>query len=153
MSMEASPASGAIKQHAAAVPWSLLVAGSIVGIWIVLALFAPLVAPFDPTAVDIANALKGPSAAHWFGTDQVGRDVLSRVIHGARIDLLMCLAGVLPPLLDGKRGWAFFCGANSMPNLAGFQMPKQVLPAQNSTGYPVFGGLTPIRSAISSHFQ
>ncbi|MCG7503725.1 ABC transporter permease [Mesorhizobium retamae] len=101
MSMEASPASGATKQHAVTLPWSLLVAGSIVGIWIVLALFAPLVAPFDPTAVDIANALKGPSAAHWFGTDQVGRDVLSRVIHGARIDLLMCLAGVLPPLLIG----------------------------------------------------
>lgn len=101
MSLEAVPASGPIKQAEVIVPWSILVAGSIVGAWILLALFAPVVAPYDPTAVDIANALKAPSAAHWFGTDQVGRDVLSRVIHGARIDLLMCLAGVLPPLLIG----------------------------------------------------
>lgn len=101
MSMEAVPAPGSIRQTAVVLPWSLVVAGSIVGIWVVLAVFAPLVAPYDPTAIDIASALKGPSAAHWFGTDQVGRDVLSRVIHGARIDLLMCLAGVLPPLLVG----------------------------------------------------
>ncbi|MGO4833498.1 ABC transporter permease [Rhizobiaceae sp. 2RAB30] len=66
-----------------------------------LAVFAPLVAPYDPTAIDIMQALKAPDAAHWFGTDQVGRDVLSRVIHGARINLLICVAGVLPPLLIG----------------------------------------------------
>ncbi|PLP58847.1 nickel ABC transporter permease [Mesorhizobium loti] len=101
MSIEAVPASDPIKQAAVVLPWSIVVAGSIVGLWIILALFAPVVAPYDPTAVDIANALKAPSVAHWFGTDQVGRDVLSRVIHGARIDLLMCLAGVLPPLLIG----------------------------------------------------
>nr|WP_244483487.1 ABC transporter permease [Mesorhizobium sp. 1M-11] len=101
MSMEAAPIQSSMKQPAVILSWSLIVAGSIVGIWIVLAIFAPFVAPYDPTAIDIVNALKGPSATHWFGTDQVGRDVLSRVIHGARIDLLMCLAGVLPPLFIG----------------------------------------------------
>ncbi|WP_054312910.1 ABC transporter permease [Mesorhizobium sp. 1M-11] len=99
--MEAAPIQSSMKQPAVILSWSLIVAGSIVGIWIVLAIFAPFVAPYDPTAIDIVNALKGPSATHWFGTDQVGRDVLSRVIHGARIDLLMCLAGVLPPLFIG----------------------------------------------------
>ncbi len=80
---------------------SLLVACAIVGGWVLLAVFAPFVAPYDPTAIDIMQALKAPDAVHWFGTDQVGRDVLSRVIHGARINLLICVAGVLPPLLIG----------------------------------------------------
>ncbi len=81
--------------------WTILVAGVIVGGWIMLAIFAPWIAPYDPNTVDILHALAPPSADHWFGTDQVGRDVLSRVIFAARIDLLMCIAGVLPPLLIG----------------------------------------------------
>ena len=82
-------------------PWGLLAAASIVALWVLLAVFAPLLAPYDPDAVDILNALKGPGALHWFGTDQVGRDVFSRVIFAARVDLLMCVAGVLPPLAIG----------------------------------------------------
>ena len=82
-------------------PPGLLIPAAVVGLWVFVALFAPWIAPYDPNAVDIVNALKGPSAAHWFGTDQVGRDVFSRVLFGAQIDLLMCLAGVLPPLLIG----------------------------------------------------
>jgi peptide/nickel transport system permease protein len=82
-------------------PPGLLLPAAIVGLWVFVALFAPWIAPYDPNAVDIVNALKGPSAAHWFGTDQVGRDVFSRVLFGAQVDLLMCLAGVLPPLLIG----------------------------------------------------
>lgn len=82
-------------------PWGMVAAASIVALWVLLAVFAPLLAPYDPDAVDILNALKGPSALHWFGTDQVGRDVFSRVIFAARVDLLMCVAGVLPPLVIG----------------------------------------------------
>lgn len=78
-----------------------LVALLILGGWIIAALFAPWVAPYDPDAIDMMNMLGAPSASHWFGTDQVGRDILSRVIHGARIDLLMCVLGVLPPLIIG----------------------------------------------------
>lgn len=102
MSVEAStrdqsrPASGV-----GAIPWSLLFGAAIVGVWVILAALAPWVAPFDPAGVDIMSALKGPTAEHWFGTDQVGRDVFSRVLHGARIDLFMCVAGVLPPLVIG----------------------------------------------------
>ena len=47
-----------------------------------LAIFAPWVAPFDPLATSFAMVRKAPSAAHWFGTDEVGRDLLARVIYG-----------------------------------------------------------------------
>lgn len=85
----------------APLPLGLVFAGSLVGLWVLIAVFAPWIAPYDPNAVDIVHALQAPSAEHWFGTDQVGRDVFSRVLHAARIDLLMCLAGVLPPLVIG----------------------------------------------------
>ncbi|MCR6498255.1 ABC transporter permease [Shinella sp. CPCC 101442] len=69
--------------------------------WLMVALTAPLIAPYDPDAIDIVNMLSPPGAAHWFGTDQVGRDVFSRVLYASRVDLLLCFAGVLPPLLIG----------------------------------------------------
>lgn len=74
---------------------------SITAIWLVLALGADVIAPFDPNAQDIANVLQPPSLAHWFGTDNFGRDVLSRVIHGTRIDLQMGLIGVFLPFIFG----------------------------------------------------
>jgi peptide/nickel transport system permease protein len=52
-----------------------------------LSLLAPWLAPYDPGAIDLRNILAPPSAAHWFGTDQLGRDVLSRMIWGAGISL------------------------------------------------------------------
>jgi peptide/nickel transport system permease protein len=71
--------------------------GAVIGLiviatFIVLALFAPLIAPYDPIASSWSLVRKPPSAAHWFGTDELGRDVLSRVIYGARASLM---AGVL----------------------------------------------------------
>jgi len=60
-----------------------------------LALFGPWLAPHDPLATDAARALQPPSARHWFGTDQVGRDILSRVIMATRLDLGIALASVL----------------------------------------------------------
>lgn len=65
---------------------------AVVVMMILLAAFAPLVAPYDPLATDWGAVRKAPSAAHWFGTDENGRDVLSRVIWGARASLL---AGVI----------------------------------------------------------
>lgn len=61
---------------------------------IVLAVIGPSVAPYDPLASNTSNALKPPSAQHWFGTDQLGRDVLSRVIVATRLDLLISVAAV-----------------------------------------------------------
>ncbi|MCW2305877.1 ABC transporter permease [Rhodobium gokarnense] len=58
----------------------------------VLAVGAPVFAPYSPTKTDIINTLAQPSAEHWLGTDQLGRDVLSRLIWGARISLEVALA-------------------------------------------------------------
>ncbi|HHZ10574.1 MAG TPA: ABC transporter permease [Rhizobiales bacterium] len=80
---------------------SMMVATAILGGWLCIALAAPLIAPYDPDAVDIMNMLSPPGAAHWFGTDQVGRDVFSRVLYASRVDLFLCVVGVLPPLLIG----------------------------------------------------
>jgi len=56
-------------------------------ILVILAIFAPWLAPFNPTKQDYMSVLQGPSATHWFGTDSLGRDILSRVIYGARVSL------------------------------------------------------------------
>jgi peptide/nickel transport system permease protein len=80
---------------------TVLIALVILGGWLMTALAASAIAPYDPDAIDIMNMLSPPSAAHWFGTDQVGRDVFSRVLFASRVDLLLCVAGVLPPLLIG----------------------------------------------------
>ncbi|MBZ3695227.1 ABC transporter permease [Phyllobacterium calauticae] len=79
----------------------MLAAAAILGGWFLVALTANFIAPHDPDAIDIVHMLGAPSAEHWFGTDQVGRDVFSRVLHASRVDLLLCVVGVLPPLLIG----------------------------------------------------
>lgn len=67
---------------------TFIIGAAIVLFWIACALFGGIVAPYDPTVPDIMGALQPPSAAHWFGTDSLGRDVFSRVIVGSR-DILM----------------------------------------------------------------
>jgi len=64
-----------------------LVGCGIVFILIAVSLLASAIAPYDPGAIDLRNVLAPPSGDHWFGTDQLGRDVLSRMIWGARISL------------------------------------------------------------------
>ncbi len=63
-------------------------------ILIALSMAAPLIAPFDPAAQNLGNRLAEPSWTHWFGTDELGRDVLSRVLYGGRITLGMVVAVV-----------------------------------------------------------
>ncbi|MGC1371914.1 MAG: ABC transporter permease [Candidatus Sulfotelmatobacter sp.] len=58
-------------------------------IFVVFALFAPWIAPQDPAAIHLPARLEAPSHAHWFGTDELGRDILSRIIYGARISMLV----------------------------------------------------------------
>jgi peptide/nickel transport system permease protein len=66
----------------------LAVAGcAIVALLFVVSLLAPWISPFDPTEIDLKNILQPPSSQHWFGTDQLGRDVMSRMIWGAQISL------------------------------------------------------------------
>lgn len=63
----------------------------LVTLLVLSALFAPLLAPYDPAAIDVPSKLQAPSAAHWLGTDQLGRDVLSRALYGGRIALSVAL--------------------------------------------------------------
>lgn len=68
---------------------------------VLVATFAPVIAPYDPLALDFANALASPSRDHLFGTDNLGRDIFSRVIHGARIDLRVGIISVISPFIIG----------------------------------------------------
>ena len=68
---------------------------------VLLAVFAPLLAPYAPDAQNLRARLRGPSAEHWFGTDEFGRDILSRVLYGARISLFTGLVPVVSGLLVG----------------------------------------------------
>lgn len=69
--------------------------------WIIMAILAPVAAPYDPIAQDLTMRLQPPSAAHLFGTDNFGRDIFSRVIYGGRYSLL---AGCLTVLIAGMIG-------------------------------------------------
>jgi peptide/nickel transport system permease protein len=73
----------------------------IVVVVITLALFAPLLAPYGPETPDFANVLQSPSSAHLFGTDELGRDVFSRIIWGARVSLLVGVISVGAALMLG----------------------------------------------------
>lgn len=77
------------------------VAGAFVLLLVVMAVFAPLLAPYDPYAQDLLARLQPPSSAHWLGTDDYGRDVLSRLIYGARISLQASLQAVALALVLG----------------------------------------------------
>ena len=72
-----------------------LVSAIVLTLIVLAALLAPWVAPYDPYYTDLANVMATPSAQHWFGTDNTGRDMFSRVLYGARSTLVMGLAGVL----------------------------------------------------------
>lgn len=93
-------------------PLATVVAGVAIVLLVVLAVFAPLIAPADPNAVDLSNALAPPSADDVFGTDASGRDILSRLITGARTSLLgpllvvaiSTLVGIPLGLLAGYMG-------------------------------------------------
>ncbi|MDQ0137763.1 peptide/nickel transport system permease protein [Neorhizobium galegae] len=69
-----------------ALGWVLLLA--------VLAVFSPYLAPYDPNVTDVLNRLRGPSVTHWLGTDDLGRDTLSRAMWGSRVAVLACLQAV-----------------------------------------------------------
>jgi peptide/nickel transport system permease protein len=80
----------------------LVLAGAIILTAVaLLALFAPWLTPYDPMALKILDRLQSPRAAHWFGTDELGRDVFSRVIFGARYSLLIGALVVVISMLCG----------------------------------------------------
>ncbi|UPK75253.1 ABC transporter permease [Nocardioidaceae bacterium SCSIO 66511] len=73
----------------------------VVGMVILVAIFAPWISPYDPTAIDVPRRMEGPSTDFWLGTDQLGRDLLSRIIGGTRIALKIAGVSVLIGLLIG----------------------------------------------------
>jgi len=93
-------------------PVSTRVAAGVLAALVVVALLADVIAPLDDTAIDLDRVLEGPSAAHPMGTDEVGRDLLVRVLHGVRISLGIAVlaalgavaVGVLVGVLAGTMG-------------------------------------------------
>jgi peptide/nickel transport system permease protein len=91
------------------------VGAAILSLFVIVALVAPLLAPYDPLELDPVNRLESPSADHLLGTDELGRDVFSRLIYAFRVDLPVGFLGALLPALVGivlgavagfSRGWA-----------------------------------------------
>lgn len=74
---------------------SATVGSVIVLMWLLVALLAPVLAPYSPTAQQLTNRLKPPGAQHLFGTDELGRDIFSRVLYGARVSLPVALVVVV----------------------------------------------------------
>lgn len=75
-----------------------------------MAILAPWIAPYDPVSINLADRLSPPSPQHWFGADELGRDILSRVMHGARVSLIIglvviAIAGGLGTLLGATAGY------------------------------------------------
>jgi peptide/nickel transport system permease protein len=95
----------------------LVLAGAVILVAVVLlALFAPWLTPYDPMTLKILDRLQSPRAAHWFGTDELGRDVFSRVIFGARYSLLI---GALVVLISTIGGVLFGLAAGFFRRLDG----------------------------------
>ena len=93
---------------------SAVAGGTLVGVLVLAGLFAPLLTPYDPTKQELLNVLQGPSWAHPLGTDNLGRDILARLLYGARLTLFMgvfavgvgLVVGVPLGVLSGYyRGW------------------------------------------------
>ncbi|MGG6898545.1 ABC transporter permease [Rhizobium sp. BR 315] len=76
---------------------------------VMIAILAPWITPYDPLATEVANALQPPSAQHLFGTDQLGRDILSRLIVATRLDLAIAASAVVVSFVSGSLVGAF-CG-------------------------------------------
>lgn len=77
------------------------VGGLLIVVFVVFALFAPAIAPQDPAHIDLPSRLQGPTPAHWCGTDELGRDIFSRLIYGARISMLVGSSVVAASLFLG----------------------------------------------------
>lgn len=71
------------------------IGAALVALVLMAALFAPLLAPYDPLALSLEDRLSAPDARHWFGTDQAGRDIFSRILFGARASLAVGIGAVL----------------------------------------------------------
>lgn len=99
-----------------------MVGALLAGIIILAGIFAPVVSPYDPNLMSIADRLQGPSMNHFFGTDEMGRDIFSRVIYGARISITV---GVSIVVLAATIG----CALGSISGYAGGKIDRVIMAA------------------------
>jgi len=78
-----------------------IVALALLGAMLLLAILAPFVAPYGFDVIDLAHRRAAPSMSHWFGTDEIGRDLLTRVLYGARVSLAI---GIVSALMSAAVG-------------------------------------------------
>src|ERR1700677_1514366 len=97
----AAPGPPSVFAKAADLPRTLVIGMLMLGIAIAVAFIGPFVLRHDPLALNFAEALKPPSAAHWMGTDNFGRDVLTRIVYGTSIDLQFGFFSVVPTFVIG----------------------------------------------------
>ena len=100
-----------MKRGLVGVPRQAAIAAVVLALLIVLAAMAPAISPFAMDALDLAHRRAAPSASHWFGTDELGRDLLTRVIFGARVSLAVGIVSASVSVLLGvaigaTAGWA-----------------------------------------------
>ena len=81
--------------------WPGRVGAALVALVLLVTLAAPLLATHDPDALDVLDRFAGPSATHWLGTDQVGRDLYTRLLYGTRIAVLVALAAIVLAMVSG----------------------------------------------------
>ena len=84
------------------IKFTLVIGITIIISWIIIAIFASFISPYDPNTLYLDNTFQYPNLNHIFGTDNYGRDIFSRVIHGSRIDLQMAIIGVVFPFIIGN---------------------------------------------------
>jgi peptide/nickel transport system permease protein len=103
----------------------------IVVLFVLMAALAPVISPYPPNQQDMARALEGPSRDHWLGTDNFGRDTLSRIIYGSRVSLMVgvlalgiaAISGMLLGLIAGYfGGWSYTIIMRAMDVLMAFPM-------------------------------
>ena len=126
-----------------------VVGAVVIVLYLLAALFADVLAPYDPLDMGAGSRLTGPDAAHWFGTDEYGRDVLSRVIYGARIAFVVgvlsatgaALVGMFIGVLGGYYGGLVDRGVTMLIDLV-FAFPT-ILLAIAVAAFLTGGGLPP----------
>src|SRR4051794_13436245 len=80
---------------------SVLIPGGVLALIVLLTLLAPVIAPYEPNAIDMKNALSGPTREHWLGTDQLGRDQFTRLLYGGGPPLIVFFFALVGDLLVG----------------------------------------------------
>lgn len=83
-------------------PISLIIGGILFAVMFLMAIWPSLFTFYDPYELDLMNCLQPPSRAHWFGTDNYGRDVFARVVYGARVDLTIGFVAMIVPFIIGS---------------------------------------------------